>query len=62
MKELSLSTSDAPNLSLDNLSATYLTSNPNFHSLSKHLEIDFHCVWDKVQNHELLVQYISTYD
>ena len=60
--ELGHPLSSPPTLWCDNLSATYLTSNPIFHSRSKHLEIDFHFVRDKVLNHELHVKYISSKD
>lgn len=46
----------------DNLSATYLTENPIFHTQTKHLELDFHFVRERVSNKQLIVHYISTDD
>nr|XP_016447530.1 PREDICTED: uncharacterized mitochondrial protein AtMg00810-like [Nicotiana tabacum] len=45
-----------------NLSATYLTANPIFHSRTKHMEIHFHFVRDKVRAKTLLVRYVSSLD
>ncbi|OMO61326.1 Integrase, catalytic core [Corchorus capsularis] len=44
----------------DNLSATYLTVTPIFHSRSRHLEIDFHYVRDKVLKKEITVCYLAS--
>ena len=51
-----------PNLFLDNLGATYLSPNPVFHSLMKHIVIDYHFVCNLVQLSELLVAHVSTGD
>lgn len=41
----------------DNLSTMHLAANPVMHSRSKHVEIDYHFVREKVQNKSLLVQF-----
>ena len=51
-----------PILWCDNISATYLTSNPLFHAHTKHIEIDFHFVRDQVLRGELRVQFVSSKD
>ncbi|KAJ8774325.1 hypothetical protein K2173_011197 [Erythroxylum novogranatense] len=62
LHEIRQSCSQPPLLFCDNLSATYLTNTPIFHSRSRHLEIDFHFVRDKCAQKELQVRYISTTD
>ena len=51
-----------PTLFSDNLGATYLSANLVFHSLMKHLAIDYHFVRDLVQFSELRVTHVSTGD
>jgi len=46
----------------DNIDATYLTANPVFHARTKHVEIDYHFVREKVQQKTLNVRYISSKD
>jgi hypothetical protein len=46
----------------DNLRATYLMANPVFHALTKHIEIDFHFVRERVASRDLDVRFISTHD
>lgn len=49
-----------PNLHLTTviLSTLALSSNPVYHSIIKHLDIDFHFVCERVQKTDLVVQYI----
>ena len=51
-----------PTLFSDNLGATYLSSNPIFHSRMKHLEIVYHFFYDLVQSFELRVVHVSAGD
>jgi hypothetical protein len=61
-KELGVFLATPPTLWCDNLGATYLTANPMFHARTKHIEIDFHFVRDKVASKNLVVHFISTKD
>lgn len=46
----------------DNLGATHLTANPMFHARTKHIEVDFHFVREKVVMGALDVHFISSND
>ena len=62
LRELRFPCQMAPIIWMDNLSAKYLTTVPIFHSRSKHLEIDFHFVQDKVTTNAMHVCYLSSKD
>jgi histone deacetylase 1/2 len=61
-KELGIGISCTPTLWCDNISAIALASNPVFHARTKHVEIDYHFIREKVCNRDGKVQYISTLD
>jgi hypothetical protein len=46
----------------DNLGATYLSSNPIFHARTKHIEVDFHFVREKLAMRALEVCAIASGD
>ncbi|GJR39001.1 gag/pol polyprotein [Tanacetum coccineum] len=60
--ELGIRSSSTPILWCDNLGATYLSAKPIFYACIKHVEIDYHFVWEKVAQGDLRVQHISTHD
>lgn len=62
LKELGVVQRTAPTLWCDNLGATFLTANPVFHARTKHIEIDFHFVREKVAAGALQVRFISSAD
>lgn len=62
LRELRVPMKSVPILWCDNLGATYLSANPVFHARTKHVEVDFHFVREKVAQRRLSVQFISTHD
>ena len=62
LTELGVPRQRTPILWCDNLEATYLTANPVFHARTKHIEIDFHFVRERVAVGKLEVRFISTDD
>lgn len=60
LHELGFDSLCVPKLWCDNLGTTYMSANPVFHARSKHVEINYHFVRDKVASGEVNV--ISTKD
>lgn len=61
LRELGMPTTyHAPILWCDNLRATFLLANPRFHGRTKHIEVDFHLVRERVANKELHIRFLST--
>lgn len=61
-KEIQVPLLSAPVLWCDNLSALALASNPIFHARTKHTEVDYPFVHEKVLNRDILIMFISTND
>ncbi|XP_015158295.1 uncharacterized mitochondrial protein AtMg00810-like [Solanum tuberosum] len=51
-----------PTLYYDNMSALYMTVNPVMHARTKHVEIDYHFVREKVVRGQLLTQFVRSKD
>ena len=51
-----------PLLWCDNVSALTIATNPVFHAHTKHIEVDYHFVHEKVLRRDVLIKFISTQD
>ena len=58
LRDLGLHQSHPPRPWCDNIGATYLTTNPIFLARTKHVEINFHFVRDKVATKALEIRFI----
>ena len=62
LRELKIPQKQPPVLWCDNIGATYLSSNPVFHARTKHIEVDYHFVRERVAQKPLLIKFISSKD
>ena len=62
VKDLGLYLYDPPVLWCDNVSALAIASNPVFHARTKHIEVDFHFIRERVLRKDLQVKFVSTVD
>jgi histone deacetylase 1/2 len=62
LTELGISHPKSASLWCDNLGATYLSANPIFHARTKHIEIDYHFVRERVAQKLLHIRFIPTGD
>jgi histone deacetylase 1/2 len=62
LDELGIQHPRAAQLWCDNIGATYLSANPVFHARTKHIEIDFHFVRERVAQKLLDICWIHTED
>ncbi|KAF5482102.1 hypothetical protein F2P56_002694 [Juglans regia] len=62
LKELHISLPTAPTIWCDNNGALALASYHVFHARTKHIEVDFHFIREKVANRDISLQFIGSYD
>jgi len=61
-KDLGIPLFSTPRLWCDNIGALALTSNPIYHARTKHIEVDYYFICEKVLNGDISIKYISTHD
>ncbi|KAL3835707.1 hypothetical protein ACJIZ3_010443 [Penstemon smallii] len=62
LTDLGIFASKPPILFCDNLGATYLSKNPIMHSRTKHVDINYHFVRDRVQSRAIQISFLSSKD
>jgi histone deacetylase 1/2 len=62
LKEIGVHAPTTAKLWCDNLGAKYLSSNPVFHARTKHIEVDYHFVRERVMRHLLQIDFVPTGD
>ena len=62
LTDLQVPSVSAPTIQCDNLGATYLSANPIFHARTKHVEVDYHFVHDRVSKKEIQIHFIPSQD
>ena len=60
LKDLQVPLPSPPVLWCDNAGALALASNPIFHAHTKHIEVDYHFIHEKVVNYDMSLKFIST--
>jgi hypothetical protein len=62
LKELNIFSPKAARLWCDNLGAKYLSANPIFHGRTKHIEVGYHFVRERVFRKLLIIDFVSSKD
>nr|CAE04384.1 OSJNBa0027G07.26 [Oryza sativa Japonica Group] len=60
--EIAINAPKAAKMWCDNIGAKYLSANPVFHARTKHIEVDYHFVRERVSRRLLEIEYISSKD
>jgi hypothetical protein len=61
-RELQVCLTAPPKIWCDNMGAIALASNPIYHARTKHVEVDYHFIWEKVIHKEITINYIFTHN
>lgn len=62
LQEINIKSQQAAKLWCDNIGAKYLSSNPVFHARTKHVEVDYHFVRERVSQKLLEIEFVSSED
>ena len=62
LQELKVQSPKTARIWCDNLGAKYLSANPVFHARTKHIEVDFHFVRERVLQKLLEIEFVSSGD
>ena len=62
LQELHLPTFAPITLLCDNLSTTYMASNPVLHGQTKHIELDYHFIQERILSQSHRVQFVPSPD
>ncbi|XP_020577796.1 uncharacterized protein LOC110022962 [Phalaenopsis equestris] len=62
LKEISLPQEEAIKICIDNKSAIALAKNPVFHDRSKHIDMCYHYIRERIERREVQVQYVKSQD
>jgi histone deacetylase 1/2 len=62
LTDLQVPSVSAPTIWCDNLGATYLSANHIFHARTKHVEVDYHFVRDRVAKKEIQIRFVPSRD
>ncbi|KAL3633341.1 hypothetical protein CASFOL_022868 [Castilleja foliolosa] len=62
LNELDVKQTRVPHVWIDNQSAIYLSSNPILHARTKHIELDYHFIREKVSAGLMMVNYVPSFD
>lgn len=62
LKELCVPLPIPPIIWCDNIGALTLASNPVFHARTKHIEVDYHFIREKVLNKDIKLKFICFQD
>jgi hypothetical protein len=62
LKDLHVPLTIPPTLWCDNIGALALAPNLVYHAHTKHIEVDYHFVVEKVVNQDIIAKFISTHD
>jgi len=62
LKEIGIDSPRAAKLWCDNIGAKYLSANPVFHARTKHIEVDYHFVRERVSKKLLDIDFVPSGD